>query len=357
MEKEEARQPDEEETRDRCDILDGGRKKSLVVQGSSIVRYQYYLFPVDDPRAESRLRINFHQHSTIKQSSGPFGLSRNIRGSGPFYLMQDQIVAMLRIAMFEFLGRCCLNLGEMLHRARKTIPFTCHQNTSFLKTAATATTTPLTATITAAPVTAAPTACTASKEKNNQINQSINSTPSTTTTYLYRGQYLISTEGNINDRSFGEITMETSYNDIPLSEDGSRVYWRDVCKPLIKKTKTLPLRVPALEFCIHVKTVLGDGDDAFVRECNYPIMRVIHETNNILRLYWQLHENMDRDSAESYADSYLTPSIYDFESVLCTLSWIDLVTTSATLTEDSSDSSIADRLRRRWTIKRTVFRT
>lgn len=258
----------------------------LYNNNSNSSRPYYYIFGKNDPRGLYRLRLNFKHHKFQQRHCLRF--TKNSRGFGTRYVHHSNIMSLLKIAMFEYLGRCVANLGDVLIRNRQRIR-----------------------------------SCVAEVR-----------TPSQDGTVWYQGEMY--QECIIHD----PLTVHQRH------EDSS---WIDDCVPVIKYIRhepedrdeccqstssnlashrwsrvcgaRLPERVNLLRFAEYVKVVVCDGDDDSVVALNHAISRTVAMTNEILSIYSLIAKKDSLSDALEYVNAALMPTLYDFEFVIGLMRW------------------------------------
>lgn len=222
----------------------------------SILRPFYYFFAADDARGLFRMKLNFNLHNLNQSKSISF--TKQTRGYSYEYLLLEHIISLLRIAMFEFLGRRVLNVGTIVSKNRERI-----RSTDIVL---------------------------GKLDEKGPV--------------YYQGKMYDSQRFKVNSK--------------PYLKDTS---WMSDCQPKVHIEKALPKTVDALAFCEYIKETLLDNDENAVTAINYPIMRIIQMTNDALSTYHIIRKFDGVKEAIEYAYNKLTPTLYDFELTISILQW------------------------------------
>lgn len=96
-------------------------------------------------------------------------------------------------------------------------------------------------------------------------------------------------------------------------------YWTDLVD--VQKPNKLPSSIDHYDFCLYLKKAIANDHDKTVELLNYPISVVLRNTNALLSVYVELSKTCDSDSAELYTITNLTPTLFDYETLLSLLEW------------------------------------
>lgn len=105
-----------------ADAVDGpvvDARSQLYSNESNSLRPYYYIFERHDDRGLFRLRMNYKYHKIRQKRNIRF--TKQTRGYSYEYVHHSNIVSLFKIAMFEYLGRCVVNVGSIVSRGRRPI--------------------------------------------------------------------------------------------------------------------------------------------------------------------------------------------------------------------------------------------
>ncbi|AAN04387.1 Orf93 [Heliothis zea nudivirus] len=243
---------------DNCKDVVNARSHLYNNEGNSLRPY-YYLFERSDERGLFRLRLNYKYHKIRQKHYIRF--TKQSRGFSNEYISQSNLMSLFKIAMFEFLGRYIVNVGSIVSINRKRI-----QSTTV--------------------------------DLGEQDDC-----------------------GHVWYQGFMYSGYETVYDPLMSLPQSSEPTWISDCAPIVKIVHSLPESVNILSFCKFVRSVLFDEDDDAIIAMNYPIVRMVQITNEILRVYNLIRIKGNLNESLEYLNASITPTLYDLEFTIGLMRW------------------------------------